>query len=417
MQIKLSTPSILAAIVIIGASGYMIGRIQSKDSTQQPIPTTTRATRPNPSTSRIQSTRETLTQQRGTPTKEATPKHAKPLDLILLNADPLNRQRAMLAYIDQLDSSDFENAVADFRKMGITESRMTEYGLLLSAWAKSDPYAALQYVQTKTNNPFATNTILTSWAAADPEGAIRWAEAHHTKEGANPYFASILSSIAESDPIRATKLLTSMPPGQERNNALTAMLPQLLQNGPDAARSWLESLTDPSLRNLATMQAAPQLAARDPEGTVAWLLANPGDATQSTLYGIYSNWVFHDQEAAMRSLTSIPNGDFRSNAITGIIASMANVDPQTAISLMDRFPADVNDNIISAFTFNSFSRDPATAVNQIARITDTNQRDQIYRNLVARWINEDPTAAGNWLSANPISPQLQQELKALLDTH
>ncbi len=418
MQIKLTTTSVLAAILIIGAGGYMIGRTQSKDSPQNPAPATTRTARPTPSTSHhIESTRSARNQPRENTRKDSATKNANPFEPILTDPDSLTRQRAIIAYIDQLGSNDFENAVADFRKMGITESRMAEYGLLLSAWAKSDPYAALQYVQAKTSNPFATNTILTTWAATDPEGAIRWAETHHNKETANPYFASILASLAQSDPTRATDLLTSMPPGVERNNALTAMLPQLLKNGPEAAREWLDNLADPTLKTIAIMQSAAQLAARDPEGTVAWLLANPGDATQSTLHGIYSNWVFHDQEAALKSLASIPDPAFRGNAMTGIISSMANVDPQAAISLMDRFPADMNDNIISSFTFNSFSRDPATAVNQIARISDANQRDMIYRNLVARWINEDPNAAGNWLKSHPMPPQLQQEFHSLLDAH
>ena len=164
------------------------------------------------------------------------------LEGIVRGENPLDRNRALLAFIDQLAPEDFQEAVEHFRSLGITENRFGEYSLLLSAWAKTDPLAALGYAREKTRGNFATNTILTSWASIDPQSAIRWAEANHTGDEANPFMAGVIRGIAGTDPELATSLLTSMPRSTERGEALDAVLPYLLAKGNDAARAWIENI-------------------------------------------------------------------------------------------------------------------------------------------------------------------------------
>jgi hypothetical protein len=315
--------------------------------------------------------------------------------------NPLDRSRALLAFIDQLGSGDFEGAVAHFRSLGLTDGRMGEYSLLLTAWAQADPLSALAYAKENTSSRFATGTILTSWASTDPEAAIRWAQANHEGDEANPYLPGIIRGIAESDPVRATSLLAAMPKSVERGKALDFMLPHLLQQGTDATRAWIAAITDDSLRNGAMIRVAEKLAATDPAGTVSWLLANPGEATQRRMDDIYSAWSKKDEQAAWNSFNTLPAGEARSNALRGMITSTAAQNPQAAFSLMDRYPNDVNDRLVQNFIWHSFGNDPATAVAAIARIGDQNQRDQMYRRTLAAWKQEDPTSADAWLRKNP----------------
>ena len=332
------------------------------------------------------------------------------LESIMRGENPLDRNRALLAFIDQLGPGDFEAAVAHFRSLGITDSRSGEYALLLSAWAKADPLAALTYATANTTNRFATNTILTSWAAIDPEAAIRWAQANHEGDGANPYLAGIIRSLAVADPLRATQLLTGMPRSQERGEALDAMLPHLLTQGADAARAWISGLTDDSLRDGAMMRAATQLAASDPAGTAAWLAANPGPATQRRMDDVYAVWVGQDQQAALSSLAALPSGENRTNALRGVISNVATTDPNGALTMMNRFPNDVTDQVVQQFVWHSFGSDPAGAVSQIARIADEGQRNQMYGRMLGSWLNRDPATATAWMRNNPQPPAVQEQL-------
>lgn len=337
------------------------------------------------------------------------------LEAIIRGENPLDRNRALLAFIDQLAPSDFEAAVAHFRSLGLTEERLGEYSMLLSAWAKADPLAALTYAKENTNSRFATDTILTTWASIDPDAALLWAEANHSGDEANPHMAGIIRGLAASDPQRATALLTGMPRSRERGEALDAMLPYLLAQGNDAARAWIGAITDDSLRNGAMLRAADRLAAKDPAGTVNWLLENPGEATQRRMDDVYSTWARQDEQAATNSLARLPAGEIRSDALRGIVSSVAGADPARAISLMDQYNADVNSDVVRNFIWHSFGNNPGLAVSQIARISDAGQREQMYRRTLDRWIERDRNAAAQWIQSNPLPDSLQQHVQRRLN--
>ena len=384
----------------------MAGRVSSPASSEksQDGPAETRSTRSAARNSSGNGTETTSSSRSTRPERDAksSPQdRLARLESLMRGENPLDRNRALLAFIDQLGPGDFEAAVAHFRSLGLTDERMGEYSLLLTAWAQADPLSALAYAKENTRGGFASGTILTSWASTDPEAAIRWAQANHEGEEANPYMPGIIRGIAESDPARATVLLAAMPKSVERGNALDFILPHLLQQGTEATRAWIAAITDDSLRNGAMMRAAEKLAATDPAGTVSWLLANPGEASERRIDDIYSAWSKKDEQAAWNSFNTLPAGEARSNALRGMITSAAAQNPKEAFSLMDRYPNDVNDRLVRNFVWHSFGNDPATAVAAIARIGDQNQRDQMYRRTLDAWQKDDPAAAEAWLRKNP----------------
>lgn len=398
---KLTPSAILAALVLMGAGGFIAGRVSSADASpgEQDGPAETKSSR-------------SLTRDAGGNAggNGKAPRLSRPdrdakitakdrlarLDAIIRGENPLERNRALLAFIDRLGPGEFEDAVAHFRELGITDSRMGEYSLLLSAWAQADPTSALAYAKENTNGGFAQEAILTSWASTDPDAAIRWAQANFDGEGANPYLPGIIRSLAISDPARATELLASMPRSEERGKGLDFFLPHLLQQGTGSTRAWIDAITDETLKNGAMMRAARQLAAADPAGTAAWLIANPGEASQRRLDDVYSAWATRDQQAAVSSLAALPAGENRGNALGGVVRSVASEDPKAALALMDRFPNDVNDRVIRDFVWQSLGSDPETALSQIGRIGNEQDREQTYRRALGAWTERDPASANAW---------------------
>lgn len=411
--------TIAALILVIGTAGFMVGRISSPppsaDESSAEL-TKIRSNRAIADASRDASKsaaermarRSTRSESGGSP---VTADELAKLASIARSEAPLARNRAMLAYIDRLGPGDFEAAVAHFRSLGITESRLGEYALLLSAWAKMDPIAALDYTKANTKGRFATQTVLTSWASSDPDAALRWAEASHQDEGANPYLAGIIRGIAETNPEYATQILTAMPKSVERGEALDAMLPHLLSKGNDATRAWIAAITDDALRNGAMMRATEKLAATDPAGTVAWLVANPSEATQRRMDDVYRTWAGQDQQAALDSLASLPSGENRSNALRGVVSNVASENPRAAVSLLDQFPNDVTDRVVRNLIWYSFSSEPGIAASQIARITDESQRNRFYNRLLEAWTERDPSAANTWIQSNQLPQSVMQNLK------
>ena len=144
----------------------MIGRISSAGSqaTEQSSPTETRSARVssrNSVSGSAETKRLTRPAKPENSSTSTTADRLARLESIIRGENPLERNRALLAFIDQLGPGDFEQAVASFRSLGITDDRMGEYSLLLTAWGQADPISALTYAKANTGNNFATDTILT----------------------------------------------------------------------------------------------------------------------------------------------------------------------------------------------------------------------------------------------------------------
>ncbi|MFU8893878.1 MAG: hypothetical protein ACNA8L_09645 [Luteolibacter sp.] len=412
------TPITLSAAVVSFATiGFFVGRITSPQDApgsggDSATMLDTRPARPGQSMAgnddaprRDVDTRRSTRDERVTPAQQATR-----LEAIVRGENALDRGRALLAFIDQLGPGEFEDAVAHFRSLGITQDRMGEYAMLLTAWAKADPITALEYAQANTQGDYARGTILGAWAAADPEAAIRWATANHTGDGPNPHLAGIIRGLAAQDPARATELLTSMPRSAERGQALDGILPHLIASGADAIRNWINSLSDDSLRNGALERAAVRLAAMDPAMAVDMLIANPGQATDRRLGDVFSTWAGQNQAGALVSMQSLPAGDLRSNALGGIVSNAARQNPQAALALLDAYPGDVNDSVIRSAAWSSFRQDPSVSANLISRYSDPRAQSRMYRRTLNVWLDRDPDAARAWIQSNPLPENVLQDL-------
>jgi hypothetical protein len=162
-------------------------------------------------------------------------------------------------------------------------------------------------------------------------------------------------------------------------------------------------------------RVADRLAASDPAGTAAWLLANPGEATQRRMDDVYGTWARQDERAAMASLETLPSGENRSNALRGILNSMAENEPAKAVSLMDRYPSDLTDRVVQDFVWSSYRSHPAIAVNQIARISNTGFRDHMYRRTLGGWLEREPAAATAWINSNPLPQPVLDHIRRQLN--
>jgi len=255
---------------------------------------------------------------------------------------------------------------------------------------------------------------LAAWAATDPNSAIRWAEQNHDGDDANPWMVGIIRGIAATDPDRAVSLMQAMPRSQERGEALDALLPTILDRGAAAARDWVATIPDESLRNGAMSRVADRLAQSDPAGTAAWLAANPGEATNRTIDDVMSAWSQKDKTAALDYYQSLPAGDTRTNALRGLVTSMAASDPRAAADFLDRNAAYSSDRVYQQFVWHSLGSAPDLAVNYIGRIADPGQREATYNRVLDAWLRRDQAAASQWItnSGQQLPASVQQHLNA-----
>lgn len=330
--------------------------------------------------------------------------------------DPLERTRLWLQLVDSLSPEQFEEFVAAYRAEGIPPERMGDYSMLLTAWAKVDPQAALDYASKNTGSPFARQTILASWASYDPSSAIAWAKSNHQGEGANPWMVGVIKGLAGQDPDLASSLLKEMPRSVERGEALDNLIPSLLQQkGIAAAREWVNSITDPSLKDGAMSRIADRSIEKDPQGTADWLIANPSETTNRRVDDALFAIARKDQSSAMAYFNKLPAGNDRSNALRGIVNAVAIENPQKAAALMDSQSGDVNNRVVEQFVWHSFRQDPQTAVSNISRLTNAEEQERMYSRTLEWWMERDQQAAINWVNSNTLPAKVVERLNRNLE--
>ena len=413
----------ISLTLIVGAIGFMIGQKSSApagnaDDTAALVNNssgTTSASAQASSARSISSSRKADAGAAKAGTSSAKGDALTRLEEIKNINDPLDRARMWLQFVDGLSAEEFEGVVAAFRADGSSQTNIGEYSLLLNAWAKVDPLSALEYAKANTSNPFARQTILATWAAYDPNSAISWAKTNHEGDGPNPWMVGVIRGLAFQDPELASSLLKEMPRSEERGQALDSLLPALLKQGVDSARSWASSITDEALREGAIMRLAERTLDSDPEGTADWLIANPSEATNRQMDDALSAMARKDESSALAYYNKLPAGDARSNALRGIVNTIAQEDPAKAVALMDQHSGDVNNRVVEQFVWNSFRKDPGTAVSNIARMTNTEERDRMYSRTIEFWMFRDEQAAMKWVSGNTLPENVINRLNRSIE--
>lgn len=416
---KWNATSVSAACLAVGLGGFVAGKITSGSTGRGEADELLERTK-QLSSERISSSRDGNSSRRdnasrstragGERSTATMDERLVKMEEIVRGENALDRSRAMLSWIDSLAPSEFEAAVAKFRSLGLTEARMGEYAMLLTAWAEADPMAALTYTTANTRGEMATGTVLTAWASRDPESAIAWAESNHEGKEANPYMVGIIRSLAATNPTRATELLQALPFSGERGAALQAMIPHLLKQGPDAAKAWIAALSDERLRDGATARFAEQMAKNDPAGTASWLLANLGEASTRSVDKVFVEFARQDKGAAMSAFAQLPEGDARTRALRGLVTVEAQTDPVAAAKMMNTYPADVDDRMVYHFIWNSFDKAPGVAAGQIALIEDEDGRNRMYQRALGSWLEDDQAAAQRWIDSANLPEQVLNAL-------
>jgi hypothetical protein len=326
---------------------------------------------------------------------------------IARHEDPLARNAALLALIDTLGADEFESVVGAFRELGITNERRGEYAMLLTAWAKMDPDAALTYASENTGGTFARNTILATWAGENPEAAIAWAENNHEGDDANPWLVGVIRGLAPKDLSRATDLMGTLPRSRERGEALQSMISMMMARDSESAKEWTASIEDEYLRSGAYAYTAEAIAEKNPEEAARWL-ADLGDTDALNRVGgnITQDWYRENPEDVVAYVSSLPP-EAMSEAAEGVVDNMAREDPVGAAEYLSQLAQqnpDVNfDGSIGELVRGSARQDPELAAIWIGGLRDEGNQARYYHRVLGQWQNRDSQAAMDWMRNNEVN--------------
>ncbi len=327
---------------------------------------------------------------------------------ILLQQDPIARINNLLALIQEISPEDFEQTVADFRATGLTRSRMSEYSMLLHAWAKEDPLSALDYAVENTRTSFARQAILASWATDNPEAAIQWAKSNHTGNGANLLLVGVIKGLVDSNPQKATEIMNSLDSRAAQSAALQSITPYLTRLSPEKAIAWIGTIENDKLKISAVGRVAEQLARKDPRATAAWASSLGSEDSRNNAIGeVADTWADQDVASAV-AWTETLSGKDKTRAARELISEYANENPEQADTWLNTFSGtDGYDEVATRFIWSTANQSPELSLAKIATLQDTSTHNRYYERILNRWHNRDANAAAAWMQTNNISEEMR----------
>lgn len=325
--------------------------------------------------------------------------------------DPVERARGFLDLIQSLSPDEYLEVISKFRAQGLTQQRMSEYGMLLHAWGQADPETALTYALKNTGTPFARQTILASWSASDPEAAIAFARDNHKGEGANQLLVGVIRGLAPNNVQRATDLLQELPYSRERGEALRQILPLVTQEGVEDALDWSRSIADEQLRSGAITFILSDLSREAPEQAAAAVInLDDSKVAARVVDDIAGSWARQSLDDAI-AWTQDLEPNLRAEAAEGLIGPYASQDPEGAAQWLTSLSGTTNlDGAIGRFAWTSMQKNPQLAADWIGQISNQDRRNELYHGVLSRWWRRDSAAAEQWMTTQQDSPEYVQGL-------
>ncbi|MEZ5325054.1 MAG: hypothetical protein R3F19_08315 [Verrucomicrobiales bacterium] len=145
--------------------------------------------------------------------------------------------------------------------------------------ANDDPLQAASHLdklanpENQSNHDNAVSSIASSWARRDPVAAAEWVQSMPDSNGRNNGLQTVADRWARVDPVGASEWIAALPAGESRDFAASALINNIQNDDPEMAIAWSENLTNP-------------------------------DQRQQSLYQVYSEWLNRDRTTALESLAS-----------------------------------------------------------------------------------------------------------------
>lgn len=321
---------------------------------------------------------------------------------ILEEGDRGSRFEKLMAKLERTDSEEFGTLLKDISKRGFNGVMREERLLIIAAWAKRDPIAAVEYLAKNDRDDAMQFEAMATWASDDPDAAEAWARANHEGNGANDWLVGVIKGLAGTDPMRAGALIAEVakdPRNRERRQALDSVLPYVMEQGGDFAKSWVEGLGDGSLQSDGAMWMARRMANEDPQAAASWIASlGTKEARREASEQVAERFARKDMAGAQSWVRSLPE-DTRTEAAEGVVSVMAQGDPRAAVAWLENLGDNPDyDGAWVDLVERGFKAEPGVALVGALRLSDEGWRERYTGNYLSRWMKEDKAAATEWVT-------------------
>ncbi len=313
-----------------------------------------------------------------------------------------SRFEILLAQLERSETEDFEVMLREISERGFDGAMQEERVLIVSAWAKRDPRAAVEYLKEYDQEDQMQFAAMATWASFDADAAEVWARENHNGKGANDWMVGVVKGLAATDPMRAGALITEVSNSRrskERRKAMELTMPYVMERGNEYAKTWLDELTDGSLQSDGAMWMVQTMNDIEPEEGARWISSlETKEARREASEVVAARFAEEDLAGAQSWVRSLPE-DTRTEAAEGVVAVMAADDPRAAVAWLEKLGDDPDyDGAWVDLLQKGFKAEPAVAMVSALRLANENWRERYTRDYLTRWMRQDETAAKQWVT-------------------
>jgi len=327
------------------------------------------------------------------------------------------RNRAVASAIDNWASADFESAlsyVKSIKDAGLRGSALVELSRnrgadpatmfevlleqspagnslgnamrgLMRRWARISPReAATALLQLPAGDALgdASQSLAEGWAGAatDKNEVFLWAQQLPPGGARNQALKSVLETWSASDAGAAQAAWTTLG-SQDREQLLSALTRGWSRTQPAEATRWAAALDNQPGGGEAMRRALSAWAKSSPQEAAAFVERTPDDRRASLTSHLINEWYSADPFAAAEWLKRQPAGPAKDSGISSISMRIAGESPETAL----------------AWT---------------KSMTSQQGRAEQEKNILRRWMQNDPTQAAAWIRTSSLPAETKTSLLA-----
>jgi hypothetical protein len=254
--------------------------------------------------------------------------------------------------------------------------------LLAKQWRQTGPRAAIE-----SGSPVASASSAPSPADRSTQ-AERIASMQPSRSGEDEAATSVsLAEWWQKDPTAAEAYVAGHTDGLVGSANVSMMAGMIYDKDPRHAQQWINQLGTVEARRTAEMAIASRMAMTDPHAAADWTQALPDNQNAAALAEVMNVWTLSDRNAAADYIKHL-DGQVHDAALAGFAGRIAIGSGGTG-------------------------GDPQQAANIAASIADPAIQQSSVENVMKIWLNQNPSAATQWIEGSGLPEAEKQRLRAL----
>ena len=358
----------------------------------------------------------------------------------------LDKRLARLADIAKnLPPSEFSAALDQGATLKELRERVWFQENTLNAWADKKPKEVMDYLMRMPDNRLKANAlryavdkfakqspseagamaaaiapglirndvitqVAHTWAQADVTAALAWVETLPESFVKNEALTTVRYVWVNSAPITAAPHVEKLPESETNSNLAGVVAYGWAALDLQAATRWVEKLPAGPKRRSAYANLAESWSNTDPKGAAEFALKIPDfSARPEAVALVAGRWAKQNPEAAAAWAWSLVDEDTRNRALFEVFNLWGEYEPDACVTWVEKQPASpVRARGLEIVATAISSWRPARAIQTALLIEDGGVSDEIIRQSVTRWMEQDAAAARAWLKSPLASAALRQ---------